>query len=325
MTDVQTVLGPVPGDQLGVTLSHEHLFVSSAGLRATYPWLFDAPTEVEHAAAEMREAAEAGVRTIIDVTTPDLGRAPELIREAAARSGVHVVVATGIWLDVPRALRAMTAEAFAAIFVNEIEDGFAGTDIRAGVIKVANGDPPGIDAAQEAILRGAAQAALRTRVPVSTHTMPYGIGREQMRIFADEGLPPELVAIGHSFTGDVDYLREVVERGHYISVDHFRWRRDTEGEVLAALAQLCGEGYAARIMLGHDYTPEHYAPRLHGPGDPHGPHDPLGPHGPYESPSPFGYVPHEVHPKLEALGVAGADLDAMLIAAPRAFLEGGRD
>ena len=310
MTSVQTALGPVPGEQLGVTLSHEHLFVDSAGLRATYPWLFDGAAHVEHAVAELREAREAGVQTIVDVTTPDLGRAPEMIREAAERSGVHVIVATGIWLDVPRALRDATAEEFAAIFVHEIEDGLAGADIRAGVIKVANADPPGIDDVQDRILRGAAQAAARTRVPVTTHTGPYSIGREQMRIFADADVPPQLVAIGHSFTGDVVYLREVLERGHFLSVDHFRWRRDIEGEVLTALAQLCSEGHASRIMLGHDHGPELYAHR---------------PHGPHDSPSPFTYVPREVRPKLEGMGVATTDLDAMLIAAPRAFLEGGRD
>ncbi|MDA1061898.1 MAG: TatD family hydrolase [Chloroflexi bacterium] len=309
MTDVQTVLGPVPGEQLGVTLGHEHLFVGSAGLREAYPWLFDGASEVEHAAAELREAHAAGVRTIVDVTTPDLGRAPELMRQAAAASDVHVVAATGIWLDVPRALRETSAEEFAAIFAHEIEEGLGGTDIRAGVIKVANAEPPGMDAVQERILRGAAQAAIRTRVPVTTHTGPYGIGREQIRIFADEGVPPELVAIGHSFTGDVDYLREVLEGGYYLSVDHFRWRRDIEAEVLTALAQLCSEGHAARIMLGHDHAPEQNVYR---------------PHGPHESPSPFGYVLREVRPKLEALGVSAADLDAMLVTAPRAFLEGGR-
>ncbi len=38
MTDIQTVLGPVPHDQLGLTLAHEHLFVNSAGMRQHYPW-----------------------------------------------------------------------------------------------------------------------------------------------------------------------------------------------------------------------------------------------------------------------------------------------
>jgi phosphotriesterase-related protein len=310
MTDVQTALGPVPGEQLGVTLAHEHLFVGSAGLREVYPWLFDGDAEVEHAAAELGEAREAGVGTIVDVTTPDLGRAPELIRAVSERAGVHVVLATGIWLDVPRALGGTTAEEFAGLFVHEIEVGLAGTDMRAGVIKVASADPPGIGEVQERVLTGAALAATRTRVPVTTHTGPYSIGREQMRIFAEAGVPPELVAIGHAFTGDVDYLREVLEAGHYLSVDHFRWRRDIEHEVLPALATLCAEGHAARIMLSHDHAPEMRS---------------YGSHDPHASPSPFTYVLREARPKLEAAGVSAADIDTMLIEAPRAFLEGGRE
>ena len=309
MADVQTALGPVPGDQLGMTYGHEHLFVTSAGVREFYPWLFDTAAELDHTTAELIEAREAGIGTIVDVTTPDLGRQPELMRTVSERSGVHVVVATGIWLDRPRALRDASAEEFAAIFQHEIEVGVGGTDIRAGVIKVANSDPPGIGDEEERILRGAAQAAIATGVPVTTHTGPYTIGRDQMRVFADTGIAPHLVAIGHSFTGDVEYLREVLETGHYLSIDHFRWRRDIEGEVIAAIATLCAEGRADHMMLGHDHAPEQNSFRRHGDHD---------------SPSEFTYIVNEVRPKLAAAGVSASDVDAMLIEAPRTFLEGGR-
>lgn len=309
MVDVQTALGPVPGDQLGLTHGHEHLFVSSAGLREFYPWLFDTEAELDHVTAELIEAREAGVRTIVDVTTPDLGRQPELIRTVSERSGVNVVVATGIWLDHPRALSTATAGEYADIFQHEIEVGVGGTDIRAGVIKVANSDPPGIGDEEERILRGAAEAATRTGVPVTTHTGPYTIGREQMRVFADAGVAPHLVAIGHSFTGDVEYLREVIEAGHYLSIDHFRWRPEIESEVIAAIATLCAEGRADHIMLAHDYAPEQNSFRRHGAHD---------------SPSDFTYIANEVRPKLTAAGIPAADIEAMLIEAPRTFLEGGR-
>ena len=309
MTEVQTALGPVPGEALGLTLAHEHLYVASAGMREAYPHLFDTEAETAHAAAELSEAREAGVGTIVDVTTPDLGRAPAMIREASRRSGVHVVLATGLWLDPPRMLRDASAEEFADLFAREIEEGVADTGIRAGVIKVANGDPPGIGATEERILRGAAAAAARTGVPITTHTGPYAIGREQMRIFADAGVEPRLVAIGHSFTGDLGYLREVLDAGHYLSIDEFRWRRDIEAEVLAAIAALCAEGRAARLMLSHDHAPEIHAFR---------------PHGVHSPPSGFTYVPREVRASLERLGVAASDLNAMLVEAPRAFLEGAR-
>ena len=310
MTEVQTVLGPVDSADLGVTLGHEHLFVASAGLREAFPYTFDPEAEVAHAAAELRDALEAGVGTIVDVTTVDLGRAPEMVRAVSEQSGVHVVLATGIWLDIPRALQTASVDDLAELFAREIEVGIADTGIRAGVIKVANSDPPGIGDAQELVLRGAAQAAARTGVPITTHTGPYAIGREQMAVFESAGVSPSLVAIGHSFTSDVAYLREVLERGFYLSVDHFRWRRDIEAEVLEAVRQLCSEGHAARIMLGHDHVVEMHL---------------FSAHGPHDEPSGFSYVTREARPKLAALGVSDADIDAMLIGAPAAFLAGGRE
>ncbi len=309
MVDVQTVLGPVPSDQLGLTYGHEHLFVTSAGLREFYPWLFDTEAELDHVTAELIETREAGVNTIVDVTTPDLGRQPELMRTVSERSGVNVVIATGLWLDPPRAMREATAEEYADIFQHEIEVGVGGTDIRAGVIKVANAEPPGIGPQEEAILRGAAEASTRTGVPTTTHTGPYTIGRDQMRVFADTGVAPHLVAIGHSYTSDVEYLREVLEAGHYLSIDRFRWNPDIEDGIIAAIATLCAEGRAGRIMLSHDHAPEHNSFRRHGA---------------HEGPSGFTYIVNQVRPKLEAAGVSTADIEAMLFEAPRTFLEGGR-
>ena len=310
MVDVQTVLGPVPSDQLGLTYGHEHLFVTSAGLRDYYPWLFDTEAELDHTAAELIEAREAGVSTIVDVTTPDLGRMPDLMRTVSERSGVNVVIATGLWLDPPRAMRGATAEEYAGIFQHEIEVGVGGTDIRAGVIKVANADPPGIGEQEEAILRGAAEASTRTNVPTTTHTGPYTIGREQMRVFAETGVAPHLVAIGHSYTDDVEYLREVLEAGHYLSIDRFRWEPNNEPDIIAAIATLCAEGRADHIMLSHDHAPEHNSFR---------------PHGAHEPPSGFTYIVNEVRPRLTEAGVSDADIEAMLFEAPRTFLEGGRE
>ena len=309
MVDIQTALGPVPSDQLGLTYGHEHLFVTSAGLRDYYPWLFDTEAELDHTTAELIEAREAGVATIVDVTTPDLGRMPHLMRTVSERSGVKVVIATGLWLDPPRAMREATAEEYADIFQHEIEVGVGGTDIRAGVIKVANADPPGIGTQEEAILRGAAEASTRTGVPTTTHTGPYTIGREQMQVFADTGIAPHLVAIGHSYTGDVEYLREVLEAGHYLSIDRFRWTPNIEGDVIAAIATLCAEGRANRIMLSHDHAPEHNSYRRHGP---------------HESPSGFTYIVNEIRPRMSEAGIPDTDVETMLFEAPRTFLEGGR-
>ena len=51
---------------------------------------------------ELREAKDGGVDTIIDLTTPDLGRDVRLVTDVSRTSGMNVVMATGIWRDVPR-------------------------------------------------------------------------------------------------------------------------------------------------------------------------------------------------------------------------------
>ncbi|MGE0133661.1 MAG: phosphotriesterase [Dehalococcoidia bacterium] len=314
MGEVQTATGPVDHRELGITLSHEHLLISSPGLRHSYAWMTDAEAEVDHIARELEEAKAAGVRTIIDVTTPDLGREAGLVRIAAERAGVHVVIATGIWLDIPRAFAQASVDDLAALFTREIEVGVGEADCRAGVIKVANSDPPGVGELERRVLRAAARAAMRTGVPVTTHTGPYTIGREQMRVFAEEGLPPHLAAVGHSFTDDVGYLEEVLARGHYLSVDHFGQGREHEARVIDAIARLCAAGHAARIMLGHDHVPEASLSSYW----------PWGGHLEHRSPSLYTHVVREAVPALRRAGVANADIDRMLVEAPASFLLGGR-
>ena len=308
MTAVQTVAGPIEHSTLGVTLAHEHLVLASPGLPQQYPWLYDREALVAHAAAELVEAKAAGVGTVVDVSPPDLGRDVRLLEAISLASGVNVVACTGIWIDIPRWFTNASVEEIADVFTREIETGIADTTIRAGIIKVANNRDPGIGPVQDKVLRGAARAAMRSGVPITTHTNPYDIGRDQMRVFGETGLPPHLLAIGHSFTSDLGYLREVVEGGRYLSIDNFKPGRPDEDDVLRAIAALCADGHAEHIMLSHDHVPEWD----------------WRPHPPHPGPSVFTYVPTDVRRKLEILGVSERDIDAMLVTAPAAFLAGGR-
>lgn len=306
MVAVQTATGPVADGELGWTLSHEHVWIASPGMPQQYPWLYDRPAAVELAVTELGAAREAGIGTIIDLTAPDLGRDAPFLAEVSERSGVRIVVASGIWLDIPRWFHDATIDEITELFVREIEVGIADTGIRAGVMKVANGRSPGIGEQQGKILRAAARAAVRTAVPISTHTSPYDIGREQMRIFAEERVPPRLVCIGHAFTDDLDYLHEVLDAGHYLSIDHFRAGRDGEHAVVQAIAHLCAEGHAEQLMLSHDNVVS---------ADGRLQREPAGG---------YTHVPIGVRTALGELGVDDATFDTMLRTAPAAFLAGGR-
>ncbi|WP_322797006.1 hypothetical protein [Tepidiforma sp.] len=306
-----TVLGPIDGSRLGVTLSHEHVLVGMGEDNHHYPWRFDWEATRANAVRELSEAKAGGVDTIIDLTTPDLGRDVEFVRDVAQASRMQVVVATGIWRDIPRSFWTRDIDEIADIFVHEIEVGIGRTDIRAGVIKVAN-DMGGVTPEGERVLRGAARACRRTGCPISTHQWaPEEVGWQQVRIFEEEGVQMDRVAIGHSAdTTDVAYLERLLQRGVYLSMDRYPGApgRPTWEQRNATVKALIERGWAERLMLGHDYAP---MPVVKG-------QEPA----PAQGPTRYLFVSTVAAPALVRDGVPQETIDLMLREVPRRFLTG---
>ncbi len=314
MPSVETVLGPVEASKLGITLSHEHVLVGMGEDNHHYPWLFDWDRTRANTVRELAEAKAGGIGTIIDLSTPDLGRDVAFVRDVAQASGMNVVVATGIWRDVPRSFWGRDLDEIASIFVREIRVGIEDTGIKAGAIKVAN-DMGGVTPEGERVLRGAARALKQTGCPISTHHWaPEQVGTRQVEIFREEGAPMERICIGHSAdTEDVDYLESLLRTGVYLSMDRYPgaagrppWERRN-----ATVKALVDRGWASHLMLGHDYAP---APvRMGAPA--------TAPSGPTR----YLFVSTVAVPALRAAGVAERDIQTMLVEAPRRFLTGASD
>lgn len=225
---------------------------------------------------------------------------------------MNVVVATGIWRDVPRSFWSRDIDKIADIFVHEIEQGIDVTDIKAGVIKVAN-DAEGVTPEAERVLRGAARALKRTGCPISTHQWaPARVGMRQVEIFEEEGAPMDRVCIGHSpDTTDVAYLESLLQRGVYLSMDRYPgadgrpdWQQRNE-----TLKALIDRGWAHRLMLGHDYAP---APVSAGSKRP----QPSG------EATRYLFLTTTAIPALLRDGVPQETIDLMMRDVPRRFLTG---
>ena len=224
---------------------------------------------------------------------------------------MHVVVATGIWRDVPRSFWTRDLDEIADIFVREIEVGIEDTGIRAGAIKVAN-DMGGVSPEGERILRGAARALKRTGCPISTHHWaPEEVGRRQVEIFQEEGAPMDRICIGHSADStDVGYLEELLEAGVWLSMDRYPGSagRPNWEQRNATVKALIDRGWAHRLLLGHDYAP---AAVLAGHPQP-----------PTNQPTRYLFVSTVAVPALLAQGVPQETIDLMLREVPRRFLTG---
>src|SRR5262245_39800298 len=97
MDTVDTARGPLATSALGPTLMHEHIVTRSPGVQENWPHPWDRAEILQIAERKMTDLHARGIRTIVDLTTVDLGRDIGLIVDVAKRSRINVIVATGVW------------------------------------------------------------------------------------------------------------------------------------------------------------------------------------------------------------------------------------
>ncbi len=320
MAQLQTVKGPIETSALGPTLMHEHVFVLSTEIMQNYPedW-GEEDQRVADAVVRLDELKEAGIDTIVDLTVIGLGRYIPRIARIASQTDLNIVVATGVYTynDVPHYFHFRGPgtllggpEQMVDMFVRDINDGIAGTGVKAAVLKCAT-DEPGVTPGVERVLRAVAQAHRQTGVPISTHTHAVTRrGLEQQRVFEDEGVDLSRVVIGHSGdTTDVSYLEEVISNGSYIGMDRFgidvilpfEERVDT-------VARMCERGHADKMVLSHDAACHN---------------DWLDDDVLAQATPRWNYlhITHDVLPALRKRGVTDEQIHQMLVDNPRAVFE----
>jgi phosphotriesterase-related protein len=257
MEQINTVTGTVSPDKLGVTLMHEHLCVGWGGweLDCSVP-KFDHKAALKKCVEQMKQLKDLGLQTFVEAAPMDLGRNVTLAAEVAAASGVNIICATGLYkedLGSPSYFRERSADEVAEVFVIEITKGIGETGIKAGIIKCAT-SAGRIPPYEEKCLRAAARAHRRTGVPITTHTDEGTMGREQLEIFASEGVDLKHVIVGHSCgSSDLGYHTDMLNRGCYLGFDRFGLDILHPDRLrTAALIALLGIGLERQIVLSHD-------------------------------------------------------------------------
>ena len=313
MTTINSVLGSLDTANLGFTLMHEHLIVASAGIPQNYTELLGA-SFMERIVNGLTQAKEGGIDTVVDATTLDLGRDVTVLAEASRRTGVNIIACTGWWLDMPRFLAGVSADQFAQLFIREIEEGIADTDIKAGILKAAS-DILGVTQGEEAVLRGVARAHLKTNVPIMLHSYSPGqVGRQQLAILKEEGVNLRRVKMDHSNdTTDVEYLTWLLEQGCYLGLDRYPGRNASPLARTKTMKALLDAGYAERLLPSHDWSLVQVMAEA-----------PLISPEEREERNPYGYLYMKkvVFLQLQEMGVSEAVLNSLCVDGPRNFFEG---
>jgi len=250
---INTVTGPINAEDLGFTLMHEHVMVSAPNMYRTFPDLFGPENREQRAIDTLKRAKSEGIDTIIDATTYDLGKDPQLLAEVSAGSGVNIINVTGWWLDVPRFLSGVSPNQMAREFVKDIEEGFRGTGIKAGILKCA-ADFQGVTVDLELMARAASRAHVETGIPMMVHSYPTGqVARRQIEIFKEEGVDLTKVKIDHSNdTTDTEYLQWILDQGCYLGLDRYPGQFVSPHMRTVTLKNLIDMGYGDRLCPSHD-------------------------------------------------------------------------
>lgn len=269
---VQTVLGTINPDDMGVTLPHEHLLMAGEvyfkePASASEKNLAYQPVNLENlswvryhmkdnldnlrlldeetATKEAMLFKLAGGQTITDLTMVGLGRDPLGLTRISRETGLNIIMGSGYYIEATYPeyfLNNKTEDEITSEIIHDITIGVDDTDICSGMIGELGCSWPLRDGERK-VLRAGAFAQQETGAAINIH--PGRNERAPMEIIEvldEAGADISRVVMSHiDRTGFLqETRRKLAESGCYIEYDQFGW-----------------EGYyPARVALADDHLPD---------------------------------------------------------------------
>jgi len=257
MGQIQTVLGAVAPEDLGVTMMHEHVV-------ARFNEKLEA-RELHYAIKELRKARMWGCHTIVEVSPPRMflelngGRNIPILQEVAKKTGLNIVCCTGYY-RIPPEINDMDVETIASRMIKEVTEGIDETNVRAGIIKVAANNVP-LLAVEEKLFVAAGIAQSETGAPICCHSI-FG-PREQLGALVKGGADPNHCYFSHieaefgwegrSLQEEAEYLLDITRKGGALLFNNFGFAQDTPWEDLVYLVRrLVDEGFENKVLVSID-------------------------------------------------------------------------
>jgi len=336
----QTVLGPIDPEDLGVTSSHEHLFVDLSAMFAEPSectekelahqpvtlknlwWVVYNPyrnldnlllRDEEVAITEASFYKRAGGGTIVDVSTIGLGRDPLALASVAWATGLNVIMGSGYYVSATYSanIDGKTDEDISEEIMRDVWVGVGNTHICAGIIGEIGCTWPLADSERK-VLRAAAYAQQRTGAPLSIHP-----GRnpsaplEIIEILGKAGADISRTVIGHvdRTLKDPEDRRKLAETGCYLEYDLFGLERyyplalfdiPNDHQRVNEIIQLIEQGYLNQILISHDISLKIRLKR-------------YGGHG-------YDHILRNVVPMMRDKGMSEKQINALLVENPKRLL-----
>ena len=334
---VQTVCGPIVPETLGPTLMHEHLVCDirppslktcdcdwgSVSLENVWAINYG---EIEHAPSyvldvpevmveEVKAMRDAGGSAIVELSNGGLSPAPEQLRDISERTGVHVVMGCGHYVEEHQdpANHERNVEDFAEEIRAQVQEGAWGTGIRAGIIGEIGCQSPWTEL-ERRVMRGAILAQGETGATINVHPGRHPDQPQEVADFiAAAGGDPARTVISHidRTLFDDDRLLRLADSGCVLEFDLFGHESSyyafdlsvdmpNDAQRLARIRTLIDHGHLERVLISHDICVLTRLIR-------------FGGHG-------YGHIFRNVLPIMRRRGFSEAEIDAILVDNPRRLL-----
>jgi 5-phospho-D-xylono-1,4-lactonase len=258
---VRTVRGDIRPAELGRTDYHEHLLMRTPLLAG------DELDDLELSTAETAQLRAAGIDALAELTPLGCGRDPLGVAAIAERTGVHIVLATGVHREANYGpdhwVRTLKPEALVQRFVDDLVDGCLDADtldppgsptsVRAGVIKAGIGYWA-ISRFEQQVLLAAAEANRATGAPIVCHREFGTAAWSVVEVLTGAGVAAHKLALAHADRNPDPVLHaELASAGVYLGYDGAGrtkyWPDSVLVECLVSVAEQAG---SERLLLGGD-------------------------------------------------------------------------
>ena len=252
---IMTVNGPVNLDQMGISLTHEHILVDFIGADSISESRWDRKKVINKSLPYLRQIKELGCRTFVDCTPAYLGRDPLILKSLSDSTGLNIITNTGYYgannnKYVPRFALSESADQLAERWIKEWGKGIGETGIKPGFIKIAvNGDS--LSEFHKKLITAAARTHLKTGLTIASHTGPAVLAFEQLAVLEKEGVSPEAFIWVHAMNEkEPGNLIKAAQKGAWISLDNLN--ENNVGELMNIIKIMKQNNLLNKVLLSHD-------------------------------------------------------------------------